>query len=395
MCICMCIWTKRDTHTLIMPKQRTGGIKQYKDGSFRVRVSYTGADGKRDERLRKNIATKTEAQKVLKGYLAGLEQRGQKAVEGDKLTFGRLADIYEEHHVFDAQYVNQRKVAGLRSVAPIKTYLKVLKQHFSNLLVKEITKSDIQKFKLKRLSTLTVRNKQRSIPAVNRELAVLRQTLNFAIGNRWISDNPFSNTKLISSADEISRDRVLSFEEEKRLLDVCNESRSHLRPIIITALDTGCRLGELLKLGWNDVDFIEETITLVAFNTKTAEARDVGMTPRVKLELVKLRDVAPPDPNGLVFGIKNSIKRAWNTACREAYLEDLRFHDLRHTAITRMVASGLPSAEIMRISGHKQTNTFLRYVNPKTDSLRRAADMLSEYNRQQQNNIADATEIVQ
>lgn len=378
-----------------MPRPRTGGIKQLEDGNFQVRISYTGADGKRHERLRKDILTITAARKVLREFLEGLETRGQKAVEGDKLTFRRLAAIYEEQHVFDAQYVQSRKVAGLRSVAPVKTYLKILNLHFANQLIVNITRADIQKFKLERLKVPTVRNSQRSISAVNRELALLRRLFNFAIENRWVKENPFNKTKLISSGDEISRDRVLSFDEERRLLDACVDAREHLKGIIVTALDTGCRFGELLKLRWRDVDFASDTISIIAFNTKTAEAREVGMTERVIEQLLHLREAAPRDSSALVFGIQSSIKRAWKTACRLAGIEDFRFHDLRHTAITRLVATGLPSAEIMRISGHKQTNTFLRYVNPKTDSLRRAAALLSLYNGSQNASLIESVDSIQ
>jgi len=366
-----------------MPKQRTGGILQFSDGTFQVRVSYTGTDGKRHERIKKNIPTKTDARKVLKDFLEGLEQRGQKAVEGDKLTFRKLAQIYEENHVFDAKYVQDRKVAGLRSVAPVKTYLKILTQHFGNVLIKEITPADIQKFKIKRLNMPTVRNKPRSIAAVNRELQQLRKTLNFGIENRWLKENPFFKTKLISMSDEVERNRILSFEEERRLLDACTDSRSHLRAMIITALDTACRLGELLKLRWRDIDFYAEIITIIAFNAKTAEAREVGMTPRVREELTVLWQSSPQHLESLVFGIKNTIKHSWNTACRLANIEDLHFHDLRHTSVTRLVATGLPSAEIMKISGHKQISTFLRYVNPKTDTIHRAALMLANFNKSQ------------
>lgn len=378
-----------------MPKQRTGGIKQFDDGTFQVRVSYVGNDGKRHERLKKNILSKTEARKVLKQFLEGLEERGQKAVEGDKLTFRKLAEIYIENHVFDAKYVHDRKVAGLRSVAPVKLCLKVLVEHFGNVLVKEITKTDIEKFKMKRLNQITVRNKPRSIASVNRELQQLRRTLNFAIENRWIKENPFFKTKIISMADERERNRIMSFEEERRLLEVCVESRSHLRPIVITALDTACRLGELLKLRWRDVDFYKETITITAFNAKTAEAREVGMTLRVKEELLKLWESSPQDFELLVFGIKNTIKRAWKTACRQADIEDLHFHDLRHTAITRLVATGLPSTEIMKISGHKQISTFLRYVNPKTDAIQRAALLLSAFNKSQNESLFNSLDMTQ
>ena len=323
-----------------MSRERTGGIKQLEDGKFQVRISYTGADGKRHERLRKNIATKSAARRALREFVDGLDERGEKAVEGDKLTFGQLAKIFTEQHVFEAQYVNFRKVAGLRSVAPIRTYLKALESHFSRLLVKDITRGDIQKYKLQRLDTVTVRRKQRSISAVNRELALMRRMFNFALEHRWIKENPFSHTKLISSSDEQPRDRVLSFDEEVRLLGACETAdRAHLRPLIITALDTACRLGELLKLRWRDVDFANELISPIAFNTKTAEARDVAMTPRVKDELLSLWHACPPDREGLVFGIQSNIKRGWLTACSLAGIKNLRFHDLRHTAVTRLVAT--------------------------------------------------------
>lgn len=96
-----------------------------------------------------------------------------------------------------------------------------------------------------------------------------------------------------------------------------------------------------------------------------------------------------------MFGIKNTIKRAWKSACRLADIKDLHFHDLRHTAVTRLVATGLPSAEIMRISGHKQAKTFLRYVNPKADSLRRAASMLSAFNEMQKEAMVLSSEMMQ
>jgi integrase len=370
-----------------MPKQRTGGIKELENGTFQVRVSYIGSDGKRHERLKKNIDTKTQARRVLRDFLDGLDERGDKAVEGDKLVFRRLARLFELHHVFEAQYVGDRKVAGLRSVAPVRTCLKVLSDHFGNSLVKEINTGDIQKFKLKRLNTPTVRNGQRSIAAVNRELAVMRRLFNFAIENRWVNETPFSRSQLISSADESCRDRILSFTEETRLLTACSEARSHLRPLILTALDTGCRFGELIKLRWRDIDMYSEIISILAFNTKTAESRLVAMTPRVKEELIKLVETSSGKSDALVFGIDKGIRRSWNTACRIAGLENLRFHDLRHTAITRFVATGLPSAEIMRISGHRQANTFLRYVNPKSDALKRAAFLLSQHNTQQSETI--------
>lgn len=93
---------------------------------------------------------------------------------------------------------------------------------------------------------------------------------------------PFEmGSPLISKADETKRDRVMTRDEEDKLLAVCVEKRSHPRPLIIAAVDTGCRRGELLTLTWEDVDFPASVINIKAFNTKTARGRQVFITDRL------------------------------------------------------------------------------------------------------------------
>jgi integrase len=88
---------------------------------------------------------------------------------------------------------------------------------------------------------------------------------------------------LISVGDEKPRERILTLEEEARLLAACEDPRAHLRAILICALDTGMRRGELFSLTWADVDFENRLITIRAFNTKTMRERRVGMAVRLKL----------------------------------------------------------------------------------------------------------------
>ena len=169
----------------------------------------------------------------------------------------------------------------------------------------------------------------------------------------------------------------------KEITATFKNGRDHLRPLIITALDTGMRRGELFKLCWRDVDLEAQSITITALNSKTAQARYIAMTPRVYAELCRLRENSPKDANGLVFGIVDTIKRSWASACKNAKIAGLRFHDTRHTAITRMIQAGISPTEVMKISGHSQMTTFLRYVNPAGDALRRAADALAAYHAAQ------------
>jgi integrase len=89
----------------------------------------------------------------------------------------------------------------------------------------------------------------------------------------------------------------------------------------------------------------------------------------------------------LVFGITNTIKNGWKSACRDAGIENLQFHDLRHTAITRMVGGGLAMSEIMKASGHTQTTTFQRYVNPSVETAKLNAQRLANYYAEQMNKL--------
>jgi integrase len=204
--------------------------------------------------------------------------------------------------------------------------------------------------------------------------------LSFALQNDWIIQNPFTKAKgIIAVAAETERDRILSFEEELRLLSVCVSYRAHLRPILICALDTAMRRGEIFKMKWSDVDFSNNEILIPQTNTKTEESRIVGITPRLKDELITLWEVSPKDKNQLVFGVTITIKTAWKTACRLANVQDFRFHDCRHTATTRMIASGSPHTEVMKITGHLQLKTFLRYLNITSETANKVASRLSDY----------------
>jgi integrase len=181
---------------------------------------------------------------------------------------------------------------------------------------------------------------------------------------------------LISVGDEKPRERILTLEEEARLLAACEGPRAHLRPIIICALDTGMRRGELFSLTWADVDFENRLITIRAFNTKMMRERRVGMTERLTRELAVLY-AKNPDPDSLLFGI-SSVKHSFDKVRKHAGLTDMRFHDLRHTYATRLVSRHMPLAEVSRVLGHTQPTMTYRYTNLTVETARRAAEALNE-----------------
>lgn len=177
----------------------------------------------------------------------------------------------------------------------------------------------------------------------------------------------------------MQRDLVLSFDEEQRLLDVCVGRKAHLKPLLICALDSAMRRGEIFKMRWQDVDFAKRAIYIPQTNTKTEVARAVGITTRLRDELEKLWEDSSKDLAATVFGIISTVKNSFKSACEEASIVDFRFHDCRHTATTRMIASGTPHTEVMKITGHSQLKTFLRYLNITPETTNKVASNLDSY----------------
>ncbi len=337
-----------------------------------ARVTYTDpVTGKRHDRQRR-AESKGHAKDLVEDLIAEVDKTGGRSLAKEHMTFLDLATYYEKEFLKPAEYVDGRKVAGVRSISPAMAPVKALKQHFGKRQLRGITHSDIRAFRAERLGTKTKAKKQRSVAAVNRELEKLRRLLNIAEREGWILRNPMrSGDPLIRVADERKRERILTRDEELRLLSACdNRYRSHLRPIRICALDTGMRRGEILSLKWSDVDFEEQVLTIRAFNTKTMKERQLSLTTRLVIELEKLWDESPKNKDQLVFGFTNNVKKSFTSVRIKSGLPDIRFHDLRHTAATRLVAAHLPLPEVGRVLGHTQANTTYRYVNANIETTR-------------------------
>lgn len=138
------------------------------------------------------------------------------------------------------------------------------------------------------------------------------------------------------------RRRRLERNEEERLLATASP---HLFALIVAALETGCRVGELLSLQWHQVRWTENVLLLPAGKTKTAEARDVPMTSRLRTVLEMHRHILDGREYGqeaYVFGNEvgeriGTTKTAWRAACRRAGIKDLHFHDLRREFASRLL----------------------------------------------------------
>jgi integrase len=386
-----------------MARLRTGcaiAKKTRKNGKtstqWYARVQYFDATGKRVQKHQKpKHNTKTAARELAKEMERQLETEGSHSLDSSQMTFQDLAAHYQETYLIEPEYVDGRKVAGLRNKYDFEKRLEVLKGFFRNQKIRSITYGDLKRFRSTRLKTPVVvgRNtrgteakgnptsRQRSIASVNRELSLLRRIFNVAVENGWLLKNPFmTGSSLIVMSEEKPRERILTKEEEERLLAACTDWKAHLKPILILALDTGMRRGEMLKLVWSDIDFENRIINIRAFNTKTMRQRQVFMSLRLTTELKAMWEHPNKNPNESVFGVTTSVKTSFNKLKKSVGIPDLRFHDLRHTHATRLVSKNLPLAEVGRTLGHTQINTTYRYVNPNVQTARRIAEIMDEVN---------------
>ena len=368
-----------------------------------ARFFYLDEKGNKREKSKEFLRMK-EAEDYIRELRKKYERSNGSEIGADKMTFNDLADYYEKHYAVAAEYAEDRKVSGLRSLKPVQGYIRTLRSRFGNVKLGKLSHSDLREFRAERLKTPVVRTEKisvtiaekdrigrkrtrvesrqketpRKIASVNRELMSMRRMLNVAVAEGWIIRNPFNaGHSLINMSNEAIRTRTLSVEEEKRLLEVCEcDERRHLKAIVICLLDTGLRFNEAITLTLGGVDLSSELIHIKAFNSKTAKPKTVPISKRLRGELERLRTEhqfltgGDEDATGdLVFGIKSNVSGSWSTARKLAGIADLRLHDLRHTFGTRLDRSGFTQAQIARLLGHQQVHTTFRYTNPDGDLL--------------------------
>lgn len=365
-----------------MGRERRGAIR-HKDGKVYARLVYFDNEGNKKEKQQR-VANITEGREVLKKMIRELDDHGSNHLDAAQMTFTQLADFYQENYITQAKYKDGRKISGLRGKRQVEQQLNTTKKHFGDQKIRSITYSALERYKNTRLNVTKPNGQTLSVAYVNRELALIRRMLNVAVQQGWLTKNPFNaGTGLVSAADEVKRERIVTLDEEKRLLELCVGRRAHIKPLIVCALETGMRKGEIFKLKWADVDLWNDFIRVQAFNTKTLTARQVPITERLKKELVSLFGDGK-ELSEQVFNVGNTIKTAFWNILELTGLDGLHFHDFRHTAATRMIQAGMPLQEVGRILGHTQANTTYRYVNANAQTATKARLALNTWREEEE-----------
>jgi len=337
-----------------MVKQRNDRNLKFKDGKWHVDFTVQG------KRIRQfGGYTKEQARNTLaKLRIERLDERlgFKKPGQGERVLFEKFADDFLE------EYCKQNKRSWQRDEISLNS----LKAFFKGETLQSIGPEKIERFKAKRKAEV-------SPATVNRELACLKTMFSKAIEWGRTEKNPAAKVKKFR--ENPGRERILSPEEARSLIECAGPG---IRPVLIVALNTGMRRGEILSLKWADVDFGKSFILIE--DSKSGRSRKVPMNEFVYKILKELPRTSEehvffnPETNDHIKDIKTSFR----TACQRAEIRGIRLHDLRHTAASKMIEAGADLVTVSKILGHASIQMTMRYAHPTPENMRLAVGRLGE-----------------
>jgi integrase len=286
------------------------------------------------------------------------DRRYFKNTESKKRTLGELIDKYIEDVLPNKPKSEDKQ----------KSQLNWWKKELGEYFLVDITPALIVEHRDKLAKAKSRFNKKYSPATINRYQAALSHALTIAANDwGWLEDSPMR--KVSKSKEPRGRVRFLSDDERKALLAACQESTSaYLYPVVVLALSTGMRQGEILNLAWADVNLDKQYIIL--HETKNGERRRVPLSGLAHAEIKKLSKIRRIDTS-LLFPhatprLKDQpfdLRKPWDDALKKAEIKDFRFHDLRHSTASYLAMNGASLAEIAEVLGHKTLQMVKRYAH--------------------------------
>ncbi len=286
------------------------------------------------------------------------EGRHFKTIEAKKHSVAELVDRYIKE-------VLPEKKDGRNQERQLEWW----KQQIGSYSLADVTPALILQYRDQLANETSKRGRARGPATVNRMLAAI--SVAFTVARKewqWTESNPLLNVR--KKKEPRGRARFLSDDERERLLVACKASQCELLyPIVVFALSTGARKGEILNLTWADIDF--KRGIAVFQDTKNDEVRSVPVQGHLLAELKRLSKVRRIDTN-LVFPRPDGkapayLVKHWQTAIDAAKIDNFRFHDLRHTAASMLLANGVSLGQLAEILGHKTLQMVKRYAHLAVD----------------------------
>ena len=235
---------------------------------------------------------------------------------------------------------------------------RLMREPIASVQICRLTPQHIAKFRDERLRSV-------SGTTVLKDLSLLSHAITTAM-REWgfpLAVNPVK--QITKPKPNAPRDRRLEAGEEERILAACSEARNpYFKALVVVAIETAMRRGELLGLERQHLKVNNRTAYLPM--TKNGDSRTVPLSTRA---IATLNDL-PVHISGKVFPLsETAIRGLWGRACRRAGISDLHLHDLRHEATTRLFELGLNIMEVSAITGHKDLKMLKRYTHLKAEDL--------------------------
>jgi len=320
------------------------------DGRWCIDFTYRG------QRVRRIIGkSKTEAQDAIATIKTDIirEKYGFKKKE-KLITFEAFAkDFFNTHSKNKKSW--RRDEASLKNLTPF----------FKGRALSNIGPELVEKYK-------TARAKKVSPASVNREITLLKTMFNKAVEWEKLRTNPISKVKKFRENGFI--ERILTRGEASQLIDA---APNYLRPILIIALNTGMRKGEILKLRW--IDIVSQNKYILIKESKSGRSRKVPMNGNVIGALEGIQSISEfVFVNQKTMKPFGDIKKSFATTCREAGITGFRFHDLRHTFATNYIQAGGDIVSLSRILGHSDIKMTMRYAHPSFENMLKAINRVGD-----------------
>lgn len=264
-------------------------------------------------------------------------------------------------------------VGSLRSSASrirMQSALKGFVNAFGRWNLEDITATAIQRWLDERLGTPLGSGRRLMPGTAVFEVRCLSGLMKEALKRGYLATNPCRGVTLPKVNN--ARVRFLSEEEEARLLSACS---ADLNPMVLTALRTGLRKGELFSMRWEDVDLKNALLTVP--RGKGGKRRYIPLVPEIVAVLKELPRSAG-EVDSFVFPSTRTgrawvdIGRSWRRVLADAGIQNFRFHDLRHTFASRLAQRGAPLTAIRELLGHSDLKMTMRYAHLGPGDLRNA-----------------------
>ncbi|MEI8366730.1 MAG: site-specific integrase, partial [Parachlamydiaceae bacterium] len=309
------------------------------------------------------------------------EDWGQETERGIKQGQFKFA-MHKKQHTY-AELIDRLHSDGAlehhRSFKKVRSQYEYWQRRIGTYALVHITSELISKERQLLMEGLTPKGTKRSAGTINRYMTVLSSTFNHAVKRlRWLHENPCAS--LLKLKDDAKRDETLKIEDFARLFDAIRESKSHyLYCIVLIALTTGARQGEILGLEWSHIDFENKLAHLT--KTKNSHPRSVALVEPVIVELKKLYDSRKLN-KPLVFAShtafgKIDIKKSWRAALKKANIS-LTFHGLRHSFCTMAAQQGASNLELASAMGHRTLQMLLRYTHLEANLTRKYSEGITK-----------------